>query len=160
MMTKVEKLENSRVKLTVHIEADVLEKAIDEAYRKNVGKITIPGFRKGKAPRQIIERTYGANVFLEDAVDLLLSRNYQMAVEETKIRPVDQPDVDIEQIERGVGATFLYEVDVYPELEIGNYKGLKAERQNITITDQDVDNILKQQQERNAQLVVADRTLV
>lgn len=161
MTTKIEKLENSRVKLTVQIEADVLEKAVEEAYRKNVGSITIPGFRKGKAPRQIIERTYGHNVFLEDAVDLLIPRNYQAVVAETKIRPVDQPDLEIEQIERGVGATFVYTVDVYPELEIGNYKGLKAEREITVITEQDVENVLKEQQQRNAELIVVDdRTTV
>lgn len=160
MNVKMEKLENSRVELTVEIDAEALEKAIDEGYHKTSKKISIPGFRKGKAPRQIIELNYGPDIFLEDAIDLLLPEAYRFALEETKINPVDQPDVDIEQVERGVGITFLFEVDVYPELELGNYKGLRAEKQVVSVTDQDVLAILTQQQERNAELVVADRQVV
>lgn len=156
MAVKMEKLENSRVKLTVDIEADVLERALEEAYRKNVKTINIPGFRKGKAPRKLIERTYGPNVFIEDAVDILLPRFYQTAVEETKIQPVDQPDADIEQIDRETGATFTYEVDVYPEFELGEYKGFEVERENVNVTEEDVENVLKQQQERNSELIVVD----
>lgn len=160
MNVNMAKLENSRVALTVEIDAEALEKAIDEGYRKTAKKISIPGFRKGKAPRQIIELNYGPDVFLEDAIDILLPQAYQKALEETKIEPVDQPDVDIEAVERGVGVTFLFEVDVYPELELGNYKGLEAEKQIIQVSDEDVLNVLKQQQERSAQLVVVERTEV
>jgi trigger factor len=152
------KLENSRVELTVDIDAEALEKAIDEGYRKTAKKISIPGFRKGKAPRQIIELNYGPDIFLEDAVDILLPQAYQKALDETEIRPVDQPDVDIEKVERGVGITFIFEVDVYPELELGNYKGLEAQKEIVKVTDEDVLNVLKQQQERSAQLIVVDRT--
>lgn len=160
MQVKVEKLEKSRAKLTVDIEADVLEKAMEEAYRKNVKKINIPGFRKGKAPRKIIELNYGPNVFLEDAVDILLLRLYQDALAETEIQPVAQPDVDVEQIDPAEGATFTYTVDVYPQLELGQYKGLQVEREIVKITDESVDDVLRQEQDRNSQLVVADRTTV
>jgi len=160
MAAKLEKLENSRVKLTVDIDAAMLEQAMEEAYRKNVKKITIPGFRKGKAPRKLIELNYGPNVFLEDAVEILLPRLYEQAVEETKIQPVAQPEVDVTELERGTGATFTYTVDVYPELELGNYKGLGVEREIVQITDEDVENVLKQQQERSAQLVVSERKVV
>ncbi|HHT41780.1 MAG TPA: trigger factor [Firmicutes bacterium] len=160
MATKLEKLENSRVKLTVDIDADVLEQAMQEAYRRNVKRINIPGFRKGKAPRKIIELNYGPDVFLQDAVEILLPRLYEEAVEETQIRPVDQPDADLTEVERGKGATFTFTVDVYPELTLGNYKDLEVEREIVTITDADVENVLKQQQERSAQLVVSERTTV
>lgn len=160
MSTNVERLENSRVKLTVTIDSETLEKAIDEAYRKNVKKINIPGFRKGKAPKNIIELNYGPNVFLEDAIDILLPRVYQESIDETEIQPVDQPSVDIERIERGEGATFAFEVDVYPKIELGEYKGLAVEREIVKITDEDVENVLKGQQSRNAQLVVAEHSEV
>jgi len=160
MQARMEKLEHSRVKLTVDIAADVVEKAIEEAYRKNAKKISIPGFRKGKAPRKIIEMNYGPDVFLEDAVEILLPRLYQEALGETAIRPVAQPDVDIEKIARNEGATFSYTVDVYPELKLGQYKGLQAEREIIRVGEDDVDQVLKQEQERNSELVVADRTTV
>jgi len=160
MAAKLEKLENSRVKLTVDIDADGLEQAMEEAYRKNVKRITIPGFRKGRAPRKLIELNYGPDVFLEDAVEILLPRLYEQAVEETKIQPVDRPEVDITDIARGKGATFTYTVDVYPELQLGTYKDLEVEREIVKITDEDVENVLKQQQERGAQLVVPERKVV
>lgn len=160
MAVKMEKLENSRVKLTVDIDAATLEGAMQEAYRKNVKRINIPGFRKGKAPRQIIELNYGPDVFVEDAVEILLPRLYQEAVVETEIQAVDQPEVDIESIDRSEGATFTYVVDVYPELQLGNYKGLEVERQMVKVSDEDVENILKQQQERHSELVVAEHTAV
>lgn len=159
-MVKMENMENSRVKLTVDIDAEALEKAIEEAYRKNVKKINLPGFRKGKAPRQLIEMNYGPDVFLEDAIEILLPRLYQEALQEVEIQPVDQPDADIEKIARGEGATFTYTVDVYPKLELGNYKGIEVERENVQISDQDVENVLKQEQQRNSELVVAERTTV
>jgi trigger factor len=160
MAAKLEKLENSRVKLTVDIDAARLEQAMEEAYRRNVKRISIPGFRKGKAPRKIIELNYGPDVFLEDAVEILLPRLYEQAVQETEIKPVDRPEVEIEEIARGEGATFSYTVDVYPELRLGNYKGLEVEREIVKITDEDVDNVLKQQQERSAQLQVSERSVV
>ncbi len=156
----MEKLENSRVKLAVEIDAPTLEGAMQEAYRQNVKKINIPGFRKGKAPRQIIEMNYGPDVFVEDAVEILLPRLYQEALTETEIQAVDQPEVDIESIDRAEGATFSYTVDVYPELKLGKYKGLEVEREMVQVSDQDVENILKQQQERHSELVVAEHTAV
>lgn len=160
MTVKMEKLENSRVKLTVQIDAETLEKAMEEAYRKNVKRINIPGFRKGKAPRKIIELNYGPDVFVEDAVELLLPRLYEDALDETEIKAVDRPEVDIEHIDRSEGATFTYIVDVYPELTLGNYQGLKVDREIVQVSDEDVENILKQQQQRNSELVVAEHTAV
>ena len=99
MTTSLEKLGNSRVKLTVTIDADELEKTIDEAYRRTSKRITLPGFRKGRAPRQLIELNYGPNVFLEDALDILLPRAYDRALQETEIQPVDHC-YHVEQLER------------------------------------------------------------
>ncbi len=160
MAAIMEKLEISRVKLTVEIDAETLESAMEEAYRKNVKHINIPGFRKGKAPRKIIELNFGPDVFVEDAVEILLPRLYQQAVEETEIQPVDQPEVDIEQIDRQEGATFVFTVDVYPELQLGNYQGLEVEREIVQVSDEDVENILKQEQQRASELVVAEHTAV
>ncbi len=160
MAVKMEKLENSRVKLTVEIDAQTLEGAMQEAYRKNVGKINIPGFRKGKAPRKIIEMNYGPDVFMEDAVEILLPRLYKQAAQETEIKAVDQPEVDVEQIDRSEGATFTYTVDVYPELELGKYLGLEAEREIVQVSDEDVENVIKQQQEHASALMVAEHTAV
>ncbi len=160
MAVKQEKLENSRVRLTVDIDAQVLEEAIEEAYRKNVKKINIPGFRKGKAPRRIIEMNYGPDVFVEDAVEVLLPRLYQEALAETEIQAVDQPEADIERIDRSEGATFTYTVDVYPELKLGTYRGLEVQREIVRVSDEDIENVLKQQQEQNSELVVAEHEAV
>ncbi len=156
MKTSLEKLENSRVRLTVDVTADVLENAIEQAYRTMRKQISIPGFRKGRAPRKIIELNYGVGVFLEEALDILLPKTYQHALAETEIRPVEQPEADVKSIEPGEGAQFTFEVDVYPEVELGNYEGLEVEREIIEITAEDVENVLKGQQERAAQLIVVD----
>ncbi|NLJ80015.1 MAG: trigger factor [Firmicutes bacterium] len=156
MKTSMEKLENSRVRLTVDLDGEILEKALEEAYRTTGKKISIPGFRKGRAPRKIIELNYGAGVFLEEAVDLLLPRAYEHAVKESGIRPVDQPDAEIKHVRLGEGAAFLFEVDVYPQVSLGSYRGLKAEREIVEISEEDVTDVLKKQQEQSAELVVVD----
>ena len=156
MKTTMERLENSRVRLTVECDAEALEEAIQGAYKRVVKRVTIPGFRKGKAPRKLIELNYGPEVFFEDAVDILFPKAYRSALDETGIEVVDQPDVDIEKIEIGSGVTFKIEVDVYPEVELGTYIGLEAEREKVNITDEDVDRVLRDQQERFAELIVVD----
>jgi trigger factor len=156
MKTTMEKLENSRVRLTVECDAEALEEAIQGAYKRVVKRVTIPGFRKGKAPRKLIELNYGPEVFFEDAVDILFPKAYRSALDETGIEVVDQPDVDLEKIEIGSGVTFKIEVDVYPEVELGTYIGLEAEREKVNITDEDVDRVLRDQQERFAELIVVD----
>ena len=113
MKTTMERLENSRVRLTVECDAEALEEAIQGAYRRVAKRITIPGFRKGRAPRKLIELNYGPEVFFEDAVDILFPKAYKQALDETGIQAVDQPDVDIEEIDLGTGVTFKIEVDVY-----------------------------------------------
>lgn len=156
MKTTMERLENSRVRLTVECDAAALEEAIQGAYRRVVKRITIPGFRKGKAPRKLIERNYGPEIFFEDAVDILLPKAYKQALEETGIEPVAEPDVNVEKIEIGSGVTFKIEVDVYPEIELGTYRGLEVEKEKVNITDEDVDRVLREQQNQAAELMAVD----
>ncbi len=156
MKTTLERLENSRVRLTVECDAQALEEAIQGAYKRVVKRVTIPGFRKGKAPRKLIELNYGPEIFFEDAVDILFPKAYKQALEETGIEVVDQPDVDIEKIEIGSGVTFKIEVDVYPEVELGTYFGLEAEKEKVNVTDEDVDRILRDFQNRAAELITVD----
>ena len=156
MKTTMERLENSRVRLTVECDAEALEEAIQGAYRRVAKRITIPGFRKGRAPRKLIELNYGPEVFFEDAVDILFPKAYKQALDETGIQAVDQPDVDIEEIDLGTGVTFKIEVDVYPEVELGTYFGLEAEKEKVNVTEEDVDRILRDYQNRSAELIVVD----
>lgn len=156
MKTTMERLENSRVRLTVECDAQAFEEAIQGAYKRVAKRINLPGFRKGRAPRKLIEMTYGPEIFFEDAVDILLPKAYEAALKETGIQPVDQPDVDIDEISQENGVTFKIEVDVYPEVELGTYFGLEAEKEKVNVTDEDVDLVLRDYQERAAQLVVVD----
>lgn len=156
MKTTMERLENSRVRLTVECDAQAFEEAIQGAYKRVAKRINLPGFRKGRAPRKLIEMNYGPEIFFEDAVDILFPKAYEAALQETGIQPVDQPDVDIDEISQENGVTFKIEVDVYPEVELGTYFGLEAEKEKVNVTDEDVDLVLRDYQERAAQLVVVD----
>lgn len=156
MKTSVEKLDKSRVRLHIDVDAEQLEEALDGAYKKVRKKVTVPGFRKGRVPRAILERQYGQGILYEDAIDILLPKVYSEAVKEQDIHPVDQPDVDIDDLEPGKGVTFKVEVDVYPDITLGEYKGLEAEKEVETVTDEDVDNVLNNMRERQSELVVVD----
>lgn len=161
-MSKVEKVEKNVVKFEFSVTPEEFEAAIEKAYRKNVGKINIQGFRKGKAPRMIIERYYGKEVFYEDAINIVLPDAYDKAVEKNKIYPVDQPEIDIkdEKIDKDKGITFTAKVTVKPEFELGEYKGVKAEKVTSRILKKDVDEELSKLQERNSRLVsVEDRAV-
>ncbi|PKM56170.1 MAG: trigger factor, partial [Firmicutes bacterium HGW-Firmicutes-3] len=126
MNTKVEKLENSMVKLVIEVDAKEFEKSLQAAYLKNRGKITIQGFRKGRAPRKLIEKVYGANVFYEDAANGIIPDAYDQAVEETGLEVMSRPEVDVEQIESGQNFIFTAKVAVKPEVTLGDYKGLEV----------------------------------
>lgn len=156
MKTTLEKLEKSRVRLTVELDAQEFEEGLAKAYTKVVKNVSVPGFRKGRVPRPILERTYGEQILYEDAIDYLLPKAYQAGVEETGINPVDQPDVDIEKIDRNEGIVFKLEVDVYPTVELGEYKEIEAEKEIEVIEDEDVEGVLKSLQERHSELVVVD----
>lgn len=156
MDVKLEKMENSRVKLTIEVGADKLEEGLAHAYRKVVKEVTIPGFRKGKAPRPILERQYGQGVLFEDAIDYLLPKLYDAAVEENEIRPVSQPDISLNDINVETGFSFDAEVDVFPEIELGEYKGLAVEKRIVEITDEQIEQELINLQNQHSELIVVD----
>ena len=156
MSAKWEKQEGNEGVLTFEVSSDEFEKALDQAFKKVVKTIEIPGFRKGKVPRKIFEHRFGVESLYQDAVDIVLPDAYMKGVEETNIEPIDQPEIDIEQIERGKALIFTANVEVKPEVTLGEYKGLEVEEQDVTVTDEDVDHELEHQREHHAELVVKE----
>ncbi|MBM7582333.1 trigger factor [Caldicoprobacter guelmensis] len=157
MKATAEKIENNKVKLKFQVDAQEFEKALDKSYVKNKGKFIIPGFRKGKAPRKLIERYYGEGVFYEDAFNEIFSDVYWRAVEENGLEPVDYPTVEeIEQIGSGKDLVFTASVIVKPEVELGQYKGIEVEKVEYNVTDKDVEDTLKRVQERYARWVAVE----
>ena len=158
MSVQVEKLEKNMAKLTVEVPAEEVEKALQAAYMKEKNKISIPGFRKGKVPRAMIEKMYGAAVFYEEAANILIQDNYAAAMEESKEDIVSRPTIDIVQIESGKPFIFTAEVAVKPEVTLGDYKGVEVPKTEITVTDEDVEAELKKEQEKNSRTIsVEDR---
>ena len=158
MSLQVEKLEKNMAKLTIEVSAEDLEKAMQNAYQKAKGRISIPGFRKGKAPRKMIEQMYGKGVFLEDAVNALIPEHYSKALAECELEIVSQPTIDITQAEPGKAFIFTAEVAVKPEVTLGDYKGVEVPKTEITVTDEDVEAELKKEQEKNSRTIsVEDR---
>ena len=139
MSLQVEKMEKNMAKLTIEVAAEDLEKAMQNAYQKAKGRISIPGFRKGKAPRKMIEQMYGKGVFLEDAVNALIPEHYSKALAECELEIVSQPTIDITQAEPGKAFIFTAEVAVKPEVTLGDYKGVEVPKTEITVTDEDVE---------------------
>lgn len=152
MKANVEKIESNQMVLEVEVDAEELEKAAEKAYRRLVHKYHIPGFRKGKAPRAILERYIGSEIIYQEAADDLLPGAYAEAVKEKAIEPIDRPEVEIVQLEKGKPFIFRAQVTVMPEVTLGQYKGLEVEKPVVTVTDEDVDRYLKSLQERHAQL--------
>ncbi len=160
MNTKVEKLENSMVKLTIEVDAEAFEAGIQKAYLKTRGKINMPGFRKGKAPRKLIEKSYGAGVFYEDAANSIIPDAYDEAVKETGLEVVSRPSIDVEQIESGKPFIFTAEAAVKPEITLGEYKGISVEASEVSVSDEEVDAELKKAQDQNSRIVaVSDRAV-
>ena len=155
-VTNVEKKENSTVELTIHVEADEFEAAVQKAYLKSRSRIAVPGFRKGKAPRKIIEGMYGAGVFYEDAINDLYPEAYAQAIEQEKLDAVAWPKVEIVDVGKE-GLTFKALVTVRPEVKLGEYKGLKAEKPEVKVLAADVDERLKALADRNTRLVSVER---
>lgn len=160
-MSTVEKVDKNVVSFEFTVSADEFEKGVEKAYRKNVGKLNIQGFRKGKAPRKIIERYYGAEIFYEDAVNIVLPDAYDNAVKENNIFPVDQPEIDIKgEIEKGKDITFTAKVTVKPEFELGEYKGVKAQKVTSRVLKKDIEAELEKKREMNSRMVpVEDRPI-
>ncbi|WP_456283249.1 trigger factor [Bacillus sp. JZ34] len=156
MSVKWEKQEGNEGVLTVEVDADTFNKALDDAFKKVVKQVSIPGFRKGKVPRGLFEQRFGVEALYQDALDILLPVEYPKAVEEAGIEPVDRPEIDVEKIEKGENLIFTAKVTVKPEVKLGEYKGLGIEKDDTAVTDEDVQNELKSLQERQAELVVKE----
>lgn len=157
-MATMEKLEGSKVKLTIEVSAEQLEAATQKAYQKAGKRFNVPGFRKGKAPRKVIENMYGPLAFFDDAFDIVYPEAYQAAIAEQGVEPVDRPDVSIETLPDGENPlVFSLVVAVKPEVELGAYKGIEVEKRAYNVTDDEVDAAIAQLQEGVARMVDVDR---
>ena len=160
MSLQVEKLEHNMAKLTIEVSADEVEKALQAAYLKERSKISLPGFRKGKVPRQMVEKMFGPEVFYDEAANHMISEAYGKAYDECELDIVSQPKVEITQLEKGKPFIFTAEVAVKPEVELGEYKGLKVEKTSTRVTQKEVDEEIDRERERNARTVdVTDRAV-
>ncbi len=160
MGLQVEKLGNNMARLTIEVSAEELEKAIEGAYQKNKGKISLPGFRKGKAPRRMLEQMYGRELFYEDAANALIPDAYEQAYDECEEDIVSAPKVDVVQLEAGKPFIFTAEVAIKPEVTLGQYKGIKVEKSDVDVTDEEVTAEIDKERGKNARTVeVTDRTV-
>ncbi|RKD23858.1 trigger factor [Ammoniphilus oxalaticus] len=158
MKANWEKLENNQGVLTIEVEQDQVEGAVDQAFKKVVKQVNLPGFRKGRIPRNIFEARFGVESLYQEALEILFPQVYGQAVQETGIDPIDRPDVDVDQMGRNQNWIIKATVTVKPEVELGEYKGLEIEQQDFSVTDEAINKELQQMQERAAQLnVVEDR---
>ena len=160
MSLQVEKLEHNMAKLTIEVSAEEVEKALQAAYLKERSKISLPGFRKGKVPRQMIEKMYGPEVFYDEAANHMISEAYGNAYDECELDIVSQPKVEVVQLEKGKPFIFTAEVAVKPEVTLGEYKGLKVDKVSTRVTQKEVDEEIDKERERNARTVeVTDRAV-
>ncbi|MFG6383242.1 MAG: trigger factor [Lachnospiraceae bacterium] len=160
MSVQVENLEKNMAKLTIEVSAEELEKAIQAAYMKQRSKINIPGFRKGKVPRQMIEKMYGAEIFYEDAVNTLVSQEYPKAAEESGLEIVSRPDINVEQLEKGKPFIFTSEVAVKPEVTLGKYMGVQVKKMDISVTEEEITAEIDKERENNARTItIEDRAV-
>ena len=158
MSLQIEKLEKNMAKLTIEASAEDLEKAIEQAYQKQKKQISIPGFRKGKVPRQMVEKMYGKEVFYEDAANALIPDAYDKALEECEEDIVSSPKIEVTQIEAGKPFIFTATVALKPEVKLGKYKGVKVDKIDTTVTDEEVDAEINKERENNARnITVEDR---
>ena len=155
MNSVLEKKENNTAVFSIEISEDKFEKAIQKAYLKNKNRFNVPGFRKGKVPRKIIEMNYGEGIFYEEALNNLLPEAYDKAIEDLELEPVDTPEVDIEQLEKGKPIIIKIEVTIKPEVKLGDYKSIEIEKIEYNVTDEDVDKELKAIQEMNGRIIDA-----
>ena len=156
MSVQVENLEKSMAKLTIEVSAEQFEAAMQKAYIKNKGRIQLPGFRKGKAPRAMIEKMYGAGIFYEDAANEIIPEAYEEAAKESGLVITSQPEIDVTQIEKGKSFIFTATVAVKPEVTLGEYKGLEYEAQPVEVTDEEVEEELKKVQNQQARTVTVE----
>lgn len=159
MKVELIKTEGNKVSFKLTVDNDKFESAIVKAYNKNKGKYNIPGFRKGKAPRKIIETNYGKGVFYSDAIDILFPEVYPSAIDELKIDPIDAPSIDIEEISKDNGLVILVDVEVKPSFELGEYKGVEVEKVEETVNEDVVTAKLEEMREKGSRLVSIEREI-
>lgn len=160
MSVQVEKLEKSMAKLTIEVPTKELDLALDKAYKKNRNKIAMPGFRKGKAPRAMIEKMYGAEIFFEDAANILVPDAYEDAAKESGLEIVSQPEIAVEQIEKGQPFIFTATVAVKPEVTLGEYKGIEVESKEAGVTDEEIEEEINKVRENNSRMItIEDRAV-
>ncbi|HKM00002.1 MAG TPA: trigger factor [Mobilitalea sp.] len=156
MSLQVEKLEKNMAKLTIEASAEEFESAIQKAYLKNRGKISVQGFRKGKAPRDIIEKMYGASIFYEDAANEIIPEAYEKAASESGIDIVSRPEIDVVQVEKGKPFIFTAEVATKPEINLGEYKGIEVEKKEAIVSDDEIMAQINKELEQNSRMVTVD----
>ncbi|GAA0078345.1 trigger factor [Clostridium sp. CTA-5] len=152
MEAKVEKIETNVIKLEIRVEAEKFDAALTKAYNKNKGRYNIPGFRKGKVPMAMVKKFYGVEVFYDDAINFAIDESYSKALTEQNIRPVDHPQVDIVEIGEGKDLVYTATVTTYPEIELGQYKGLDIKKPSYEVSDEEVEKQIKEAQEKNARI--------
>ncbi len=160
MEVSTEKLEGNKVELKVEIEAERVNKALNQAYKKVVKEVSLPGFRKGKVPRHVLEAKYGIEVLYKDALDILIPQGYDEAVKAAEIEPIAQPDIDDYHIAKGEATTFTAIVEVKPEVKLGEYKGLGVEKEEIEVKDEEIEAELSSLQQKHSQLIYTDKETV
>lgn len=156
MSVQVEKLEKNMAKLTIEVPAEEFEKALDGAYKKSRNRIAMPGFRRGKAPRKMIEKMYGDSVFYEDAANDIIPDAYEDAAKESGLEIVSRPEIGVEQIEKGSAFIFTATVAVKPEVTLGDYKGIEIEKKTAEVTDEEVEDEIGRVRENNSRMITID----
>lgn len=156
MSVQVEKLEKSMAKLTITVEAAKFDVAVDSAYQKNKGKIALPGFRKGKAPRAMIEKMYGTGVFYEDAANELIPEAYETAAKESELEIVAQPEIEVTQMEKGTDFIFTATVAIKPEVTLGDYKGIEVEKKEAEVSEEEITAEIDKAREANSRLITIE----
>ena len=156
MQVKVENVDKNVIQLEIEVDADKLEQGLQKAFLKNSNKFNIPGFRRGKAPRYIVEKFYGEQVLYEDAINVVCPDAYDQAIEENDLHPVDRPEIDIKQIGKGQTLIFTAKVTVKPDVELGEYKGVEVKKTEAIVTDEDVEKEIEKVLDKNARLVSID----
>ena len=159
MKVELLKKEGNKVSFKLTVDNDKFESAITKAYNKNKGKYNIPGFRKGKAPRKVIETHYGKGVFYSDAIDIVFPEVYPVALDELSIDPIDMPSIDVEEISNDNGLVILVDVEVRPEFQLGEYKGVEVEKVDNTVSEEVVNAKLEEMREKNSRLVSAEKEI-
>lgn len=160
MSLQIEKLEKNMAKLTIEVSAEEFEKAVEKAYQKNKNKMSVPGFRKGKVPRQMLEKMYGAEIFFEDAANEIIPEAYSEEASKCELDIVSQPKIDVVQIGKGQSFIFTAEVATKPEVELGEYKGIKVEKPSVEVTEEDVNAELENVRKQNSRTIpVEDRAV-